>query len=1062
MTSVVTETKQERKQLLLPANVTLTGGSLGTSLIGLSSFPQININSLPKGLNISTIAPFKPVVAKQANVNLNAANNKYKELFQKTKQTEELLPNLKIFGLLIKYSSFKELKDETGNIVIDRELKLSNSAAEIQTGNMLIGTVKDHRMGVFSDEANCATCNKTVASCPGHPGRIELAKAIFNPEALPYIIKIMKCMCLTCGSLLLTKEDLTRKGVLRKTYRARLDAFVDAVKGVRCKSPGNECLQNPTISAQETKKTNSGKIFAKNKKTDPGFITYTAKEILSLFEKLSEEDVALLGFENGATPVNLIMKGLYVIPTISRPPAIRDGQVIQHDLTMMYDDIVKNNNLLKEKMKNNSTYEKRLSDIDTEKRRYERYIRSTPEEQKAIRGRIEDQLRILSGPERINLQNELSGYTNPQVTINKLNDQYNKITQERSQENIHSSTKEKTEDQLYDELYTKIQHLMNNTDGTYTKNGNKQYKGIKELINGKEELVRGLLMGKRVNFAARTVLSPDPSLKLGQIRIPKIWESILTVPVRIFNSNLEYVRELYDARRIGFITKSEGPDAGVRRAITDKNFRDITPESRDVVERYMENGDIVIFNRQPTIQKESEMGYEVVLSEEKTIGLHPSVCKAHNADNDGDEGNVHQMQTIAAIVETHRLINVKQCIMNGQSNRNMLNVHMDPVQAAYMLTRDKTKIIDEDVYVDCLDIITEKSDFDTLSARCNKYGVMPKSGQGMFSALFPADFFYSKGNVRILEGVMTTGIITNDHLGTSSGSLTEAMYKQTGTTRTVAFITDANFMLNRYALEIPFSVKYSDCVVEDIEHRNMVNERITSAKIAVNEIERKRELRQTRERMLGRKSNDLETEREEKEIISVLNTTRNVGARTAEKYLGPNNGLNISISSKVKGDVYNISQIIDIVGQQFINSKRLPKAITRGTRCSPYFAPGDTSIESQGFCTGNFFDGLSPAEQFFLQTGGRENTVESTVKVPTSGDINHRMVKNYEDITLQNNGNVCNSRDRIIQFAYEDGFSSYESVPVETRQGKILSFVNLKVLADKLNVKYGYNAVNIK
>jgi DNA-directed RNA polymerase beta' subunit len=258
-------------------------------------------------------------------------------------------------------------------------------------------------------------------------------------------------------------------------------------------------------------------------------------------------------------------------------------------------------------------------------------------------------------------------------------------------------------------------------------------------------------------------------------------------------------------------------------------------------------------------------------------------------------------------------------------------------------------------------------------------------------------------------------------------------------------------------------VSYSDCLIEDAAtHSQMVAEKITAAAIGVNEIERKRELRRRKEKLKGKKENLLELEREEKEIISILNNTRNVGVRTAEKYLGPNNGFNISALSKVKGDNFNIAQIIDLVGQQFINSKRLPKAMTGGTRCSPYFAPGDTSIQSQGFCTGNFFEGLSPAEQFFLQTGSRENTVESTIKVPTSGDINHRMVKNFEDITLQNNGTVTNSRDRIFQFAYEDGFNSAEMTNIESRFGKSLSFMNFKIFADKLNVKYGYEVSNPK
>ncbi len=1030
-----------------------------------SEVPTITIQNLDKYFNTQTVKPFRPVTSNTIATNIKKSDNWYKEKLQEAKRTESELSELKVQSNIIKYFSYEELEREAGDIIINTELKTSDSEVKNAIGNILLNTVNDPRMGEYSNENPCATCYQFTENCPGHPGMIKLPKEFFHPEALPFIILILKCICRSCGKLLLTREDLRIRGILKKRNLDRLRAFVDAVKGAKCKTQTGGCVPNPVISAKKTQTTNSGKIIAEFKKENKT-VTYTASEVLKIFQSFSADDIDLLGFENGATPVNLILRGLYVIPTISRPPAIRDGKITPHDLTMMYDDIVKCNNLLADEIKKNREYEENKSSKISEITKYQNFDRLTETEKHNIIARLNDELIIITNAVQKDIRTkELKGYMNVNAKINSLKNELNKITAERSASIEGKSSKHKTEDELYIELYYKIQHLMDSSDGTNTKNGTKQYKGIKEAINGKEEIIRGLLMGKRVNFAARTVLSPDPSLKFGQIRLPKVWESILTIPMKVFKGNLGYVRKLYELKKIGFITKKEGPDAGARISSNSKIYANLIPEIGDKVERFLENGDIVIFNRQPTIQKESMMGYEVVLGSESTIGLHPSVCKAHNADNDGDEGNIHVMQTTAAILEVHRILNTKQCIMNAQSNRNMINVHMDPVQAAFVLTRDKggNKILDDDVYYDCLEILSVKTQLIDLENRLNKYSVLSKSGYALMSALFEPDFFYSKGNVRIIEGVMVAGIITTDHLGTSSGSLIEAMYKQYGTDRASKFISDANLLLNRYALDVPFSVSYSDCLVDDFEsHKQMVTEKTIAAAIAVNQIEKNRELRRRKEILKGKKENLLEAEREEKEIISILNNTRNVGARTAEKYLGPNNGFNISALSKVKGDNFNIAQIIDLVGQQFINSKRLPKAMTGGTRCSPYFAPGDTSIESQGFCTGNYFEGLSPAEQFFQQTGSRENTVESTIKVPTSGDINHRMVKNFEDITLQNNGTVTNSRDRIIQFAYEDGFNSSEMNPMESRMGKNLSFMNFKVIADKLNVKYGYEVSNPK
>lgn len=1069
MTTITLTTQKMNSIIKLPENKQIVQTTpIQASLVSVepgtqTSAPILNlVTNAPRKYTTANVRQFKPNTNVTANISNITNQQKYKEGIRKTKQIEDTLTELKVESSLLKFYSYEELvKDAV--VDVNRELKFSSS----ETGNSklqdTINTIEDSRMGVYSDNETCSTCFRNTANCIGHPGIIKLAAPFFLAEAIPYVIKILKCICHNCGGLLLSREELKNKGILKKRFKNRLDAFVDTVKlgNNKCRNNKTRCIDNPTISAEKTKSTNSGKIIAEYKK-DNKMRSYTAEEVLKIFEKFTAEEIDSLGFENGATPVNLILRGLYVIPIISRPPAIRDGIYTPHDLSMMYDDIVKINNALKAEIEKNTTYNERKKKIEDEILLYENFNRNSLEEQKDIINLLEEELKIQERtPAEAKTRDLLQGYRNADLKIKQLESQKNKlITEHQNISNINS--KNKTQEDLYIEEYTKIQHLMNNSDGTWTKNGNKQYKGIKEAINGKEELIRGLIMGRRVNFAARTVLSPDPSLNFGQIRVPKIWAPILTIPMKVFKANLEFAQELYNQKKVGFMRKKDGVDAGIRIAITANNINKYKVEVGDIIERHMENGDNIIFNRQPTIQKESMMGYEVVLGEENTIGVHPSVAKAHNADNDGDEGNVHQMQTTAAMVELHRLFNSKECIMNAQSNRAMMNVHMDPVQAAYMMTKDKNKIIDEDDYNNCIQMLTVKDQLSSIAQRCNKYGILERSGHGLFSTLLPEDFFYSKGNVRIIEGVMVAGIITNANLGLSSNSLIEAAYKQYGKERAAAFITDANLLLNQYALAVPFSIRYSDCIIEEDEkHKQQVAEKVKAAELAVSQIERTRELRRRAEDLKGKKDNALETEREEKEIINILNSTRNVGAKTVKDYFGPDNGLNISITSKVKGDQFNIAQIIDLVGQQFIDSKRLPKLMTNKTRCSPYFAPNDTSIQSQGFCTGNYFEGLKPYEQFFTQSGSRENTVESMIKVPTSGDINHRMVKNFEDIILQNNGTVTNSRDRIIQFAYEDGFSSNEMIGVETRSGELLSFTNFKVLADKLNVKYGYASSNI-
>jgi DNA-directed RNA polymerase beta' subunit len=994
-----------------------------------------------------------PIVQTKTGLSFSNQISKKKidEQILESRRREELLPGLQVISTTIKFYSYKELKD-IAVVEVNKPLQSSNSDTEILNENNLLNTVYDQHMGVIESDKLCATCNKDTYNCSGHPGIIELARPIFNPEGLDDIIKILKSLCNDCVELLLDKETIIKKGILKTTGMRRLNILAEESSKVKCKN--EKCIINPTFLMRKTKEQNSGKIIAEYKESGNKIEKfYTAEDVLERFKALSPETIELLGFENGATPRDLIMEALYVIPTISRVPTVRDGIVTPHDLTIMYEDIIKYNNLLKIEIERNKQYNTTRTELEHKISDLQRFSKLDNEEKERMINLLEVEAKI-QGTKSI----AATEYKDYEKFIKSYQTKLNKLQTERTKT---KTAKQKPEDEIYRELYTKVQHFINNADGSYIRRADKQYKSIKDHINGKEEIVRGLLMGKRTNYAARSVLSPDPSLKFGQIRIPRIWASILTQPVKVFSANLDLIRNLNEQGKISAHIATNGKFRGIRKIINSNNRNTIVIEIGDTVERHLEEGDMILFNRQPTIHKESMLGYEVVFGDELTIGLHPSVCVAHNADNDGDEGNIHALQILDAIIEAHRIVNSKQCIMSSQSNRNIMNVHMDPVQASYMMTRDRVAIMDDDDYFDCILLLTEVEQLTDLDIRLNKYNVTPKTGPALFSALFPRNFFYSKGNVRILEGILVTGTITKDHLGNSKNSLIAAIYDQYGPARAASFITDTNYLGNRYALAYPFSVKYSDCLIEGEEHEKLINEQLTSARIAANNVERQRELRNRADKLRGKKENQLEIEREEKEIINIVNTTRNIGVRVTEKILGPNNGLAISINSKVKGDVFNVAQITAIVGQQFLNNKRLPKQMTDESRCSPYFPPGDTSIEAQGFCSGNFFQGLRPAEQMFLQTGARENTIESIVKVPLNGDLAHRMAKNFEDITISNNGTITNSRDLIYQFSYEDTFATNEMNFVQNAEGEKLSFFNFKILADKLNTQYGYGSMNI-
>lgn len=192
--------------------------------------------------------------------------------------------------------------------------------------------------------------------------------------------------------------------------------------------------------------------------------------------------------------------------------------------------------------------------------------------------------------------------------------------------------KEKDRVDKMTDLFFHIEHLIDNTDGKYAPQQNKAFESIKQLVQGKEAIIRGLLMGKRVNFSARTVLSPDPNVKFGQIRIPKAMASTLTQNVTINQYNLGSMTKLLRDGRITHITPGSGTLKGRRIQVNDTQRKEYALQLGDKVDRWLQNGDYLLFNRQPTLHRYGMIGVEVVLGDQLTIGLHMSYTTPLNAD----------------------------------------------------------------------------------------------------------------------------------------------------------------------------------------------------------------------------------------------------------------------------------------------------------------------------------------------------------------------------------------------------------------------------------------------
>lgn len=478
----------------------------------------------------------------------------------------------------------------------------------------------------------------------------------------------------------------------------------------------------------------------------------------------------------------------------------------------------------------------------------------------------------------------------------------------------------------------------------------------------------------------------------------------------------------------------------------------------------------------------------------------------------------------------------------------MIGLVYDSLTGAYILTSGDVRI-DPDLYNDCLMMISNVDSLASLDRRLALAGIPKYSGRALFSSLLPEDFYYQKGQVVIIDGILRNGTINKEHVGPSHGSIIQALYKDYGSNRVVDFLTDAPFIINRWLQQRGFSVGLQDCyldgngvsdairqkaeeesgynVVLEMERnidRIMEQQRslpilkrdllsttdpilLSRIEEKINQIEREqtylpqlqeelqiafsqidmdaiaryqtqisgeikkgKELDQkilheeiTKAKMaveaLGTRLEDpMEEERRERQVIGHVNIAKSVGERVSKSALAPTNALNIMTLSGTKGSFNNISQITTGLFQQFESGQRMPMTISNGSRCLPYFEKDSLDPEARGFCPSSFRSGLSPAELFFHQAGGREGLMDTAIKTSETGSIHHRIIKALEDIKVAQDGSVRNTVGTVFQLAYgNDGFDAADLEKVKLSDDVSLpSFIDLNRVAGRLNAKYGY------
>lgn len=564
-------------------------------------------------------------------------------------------------------------------------------------------------------------------------------------------------------------------------------------------------------------------------------------------------------------------------------------------------------------------------------------------------------------------------------------------------------------------------------------------KSIRARLKGKEGRLRGNLMGKRVDFSARTVITGDPNLSLDEVGVPRSVARTLTYPETVTPYNIQKLHQLV----------KNGPNVhpGAKYVIRDTGERidlrhhkragEISLQYGWKVERHIVDGDFIIFNRQPSLHKESMMGHRVRVMPYSTFRLNLSVTSPYNADFDGDEMNLHVPQSEETRAEVKHLCMVPLNIVSPQRNGPLMGIVQDTLCGIFKMCRRDIFLSIQQV----MNVLLWVPDWDGVIPQ--PAIVKPKplwTGKQMLSLIIPhglnllrsSDDGFSPlvdDGLLISGGELMYGLMNKKSVGASGGGVIHIIFNEKGPEQAVKFFNGAQTLVNYWLLHNGFSIGIGD-TIPDRATIQKIEDAVNKQKDEVGDITR------------SATENELESlpgmnvrETFESKVSKALNKARDDAGTVTEKSLKDLNNATQMARSGSKGSTINISQMTAVVGQQSVEGKRIPFGFKY--RTLPHFTKDDYSPESRGFVENSYLRGLTPTEFFFHAMAGREGLIDTAVKTAETGYIQRRLVKALEDVMAKYDGTVRNSLGDIVQFVYgEDGL---DGVHIEAQRVDIIT-----------------------
>ncbi len=582
-------------------------------------------------------------------------------------------------------------------------------------------------------------------------------------------------------------------------------------------------------------------------------------------------------------------------------------------------------------------------------------------------------------------------------------------------------------------------------------------KSLAQRLKGKEGRFRGNLSGKRVDYSARTVISPDPNLDINEVGVPVQIAIRLTVPDVVTERNIEEMRKFiingpYKHPGALYIVRPDNKRIRLE-FVADRATVAEAIEPGFIVERHLKNGDIALFNRQPSLHRMSIMAHRVKVLPYRTFRMHLAVCPPYNADFDGDEMNLHIPQSKEAQTEARLLMQVQDQILSPRYGAPIIGATKDFITGAYLLTRKGT-------------MLTANEVGKLLAATCYT-GPEPEptvrkpsplwSGKDIFSLYLPEGFnFVTHANiclqcpkcdeeacpydayVMIQDGRLKTGVIDKNSIGAERPeTIFHRIIKDYGTQEGHDFLNSISRLINKFLSLDGFTYSLDELTIGESE-RSKITKVMKRMERNVDKLIDERNSGQL-ERLPGQNLQ----ETFEIQVMNELAKARDRAGEHVETGLTMTNAGIIMTRSGARGSSLNIGQMMGSVGQQAIRGKRIMRGYTN--RTLPHFNEHDPTPEARGFVYNCYRDGLDPIEYFFHAMGGREGLVDTAVRTQQSGYMQRRLINALEHLRVEYDGTVRDSMGDIIQIRYgEDGID-----PAKSDHGKA---VNVRQLIERVKI----------